>query len=382
MTDNRLFDEIDSLYEGFLKVWIDVCNIESPTDYKEGVDKVVDYFAEFAMQKGWKTEIFPQDVAGNCLCVTMNPESGLPPIALSGHIDTVHAVGSFGNPAVSVDDVNIYGPGAMDCKGGTVAALLAMTALHNIGFKERPVQLLLQTDEESNSLHSNKATINFMCEKAKNAVAFLNCESIKGNTAVLWRRGICRYRFDITGKTIHASKCNEGASAIYEAAEKIVRLEKFKDINGITCNCGIISGGNGENIVPEKCSFFAEIRFNTTEEFEMAQKAVKEIAETSYVEGTACVLTETVRRCAMEKSERNFLLLDKMNEIYRRWGLPELTARQSLGGSDAADITAYGIPCVDSIGVAGDYIHTRQEYAVLKSLKEAAKRVATVIYSI
>lgn len=36
---------------------------------------------------------------------------------------------------------------------------------------------------------------------------------------------------------------------------------------------------------------------------------------------------------AMDPSEQN--------------GLPVLTARQSLGGSDAADVTDYGIPCVE-----------------------------------
>ena len=40
MDHKVLFDEIDRLYPDYLKVWEDVCNIESPTIYKEGVDKV------------------------------------------------------------------------------------------------------------------------------------------------------------------------------------------------------------------------------------------------------------------------------------------------------------------------------------------------------
>ncbi len=81
---------------------------------------------------------------------------------------------------------------------------------------------------------------------------------------------------------------------------------------------------------------------------------------------------------AMEKSEKNFELLNKINEIYKKCDLPTLTARQSLGGSDAAAVTVKGIPCVDSIGVAGDYIHTPNEYAILASLPQAAKRIASV----
>ncbi len=56
---------------------------------------------------------------------------------------------------------------------------------------------------------------------------------------------------------------------------------------------------------------------------------------------------------------------------------PNTLARGSLGGSDAAEVTVAGIPCVDSIGVAGDKIHTHDEYGRLSSLAEAAKRIAT-----
>ncbi len=78
----------------------------------------------------------------------------------------------------------------------------------------------------------------------------------------------------------------------------------------------------------------------------------------------------------MKKSERNFLLLEKINSIYQKCRLPQLVERQSLGGSDAADVTCSGIPCIDSIGVEGDFIHTVREYARISSLAEAAKRLA------
>lgn len=308
----------------------------------------------------------------------MNPAAAGTPVTLSGHLDTVHPVGSFGYPPVRVDNGILYGPGVTDCKGGTVAALLAMTALDEIGFSDRPIQLILQTDEEESSVPSNKETIAYMCKKAENSAAFLNCESTRGNTAVLWRKGICRYELCITGKPVHASRCAEGISAVREAAYKIIELEKMKDPDGITCNCGLIEGGTAANTVPEKCTFTAEIRFNSNEEWEKAEELVNHIAQTAYVAGTLCKVSKLCSRPAMVKTERNFELLKRMNEIYAEVGLPTLTARQSLGGSDAAEVTCAGIPCVDSIGVAGDKIHTREEYAVIGSLAEAAKRIAAV----
>ncbi len=117
-------------------------NLESPTEYKTGVDAVGQYFAQYARSLGWEIEIFKQPVSGNVVCITMNHGAKKQPVTLSGHIDTVHPVGSFGTTAVRIDEMYIYGPGVIDCKGGTVAALMAMTALKKIGFTDRPIRLL------------------------------------------------------------------------------------------------------------------------------------------------------------------------------------------------------------------------------------------------
>ncbi len=383
MNCEKLFEAIDQINDDYINLWIDVSNTESPTEYKAGVDRACGYFIDVANKMGWKVEILENEFSGNPVCITMNPDSSEKPICLSGHLDTVHDIGSFGTPAVKIDGDKMYGPGVMDCKGGTVAALEAMVALHNIGFDKRPIKLLLQTDEEVNSMLSNKDTINFIIEKSKDAIAFLNCESVKGNTAVLWRKGISRYEIEVFGKAIHASRTTEGgANAILEAANKIVELEKFKDGEGLTSNCGLINGGTKANTVPDKCTFTVEYRFVNNEQFEFAEKATYDIAKKCTVPGTYATVKRVGLRPAMEKCEKNLALFDKMNEIYKKVGLPELSKRGSLGGSDAADTTTAGIPTVDSLGVAGDFIHTPQEFAYISSLKEAAKRIGAVVYCI
>ncbi len=211
MADYRkVFEKIDALTPEFIKFWEDVGNIESPTNYKKGVDAVGNYFKAYAQKEGWDVELFEHNIVGNVVCITMNSDSDIAPITLSGHMDTAHKVGSFGTPAVKIDSENIYGPGVMDCKGGIVAAVMAMKALKEQGFITRPIRLLLQSDEENVSAYSNKATINYICEKASDSVAFLNCESTRANTAVLWRKGCLRYKVTVKGKSIHGSRCAEG----------------------------------------------------------------------------------------------------------------------------------------------------------------------------
>ena len=378
MDHNALFEEIDRLYPRYVRIAEDVCNIDSPTNYKEGVDAVGNYFIDMARKRGWEIDVCEQDVAGNAVCITMNPNAKNAPVVLSGHIDTVHPIDAFTKPNVHCDERNMYGPGTMDCKGGVVASFLAMEALDICGFRERPVLLILQSDEEKGSAPSGLSTVRYMCERAKGAVAFLNTEGSVGSTLVLSRKGIIGYEFTVHGVARHSAVCTEASSAIAEAAYKIIELEKMKDRNGITCNCGLINGGSATNSVADKCTFTVDIRFAIFDELETVKKAVKKIADNNTVKGCSCKFRQTNYRPPMEQTERNYRLLERINQINRQVGLPERTARSCPSGSDAAYVTIAGIPCVDNIGVEGSFIHSVNEYLVLGSIARSAKQLAAI----
>lgn len=382
----NIFAQIDHLNNTYIDIWEDVCNIESPSGDKEGVDRVGAYFCELAERRNWKIEVFEQNCFGNVICITMNPESTKQPIALSGHMDTVHRIGSFGTPAVRRDETRLYGPGTMDCKGGIVAGFLAMDALYNCGFRDRPVMMLLQSNEEIGSGLTNKAPIQYICQKAKDAVAFLNLEgheSYFDGKACLIRKGIAGFWFRIQGIETHASYCaKEGASAIREAAYKIIEIEKIKDHDGVTCNCGVISGGTVSNTVPGRCEFKVDVRFSTQGQYLEAVSRLQEIADTAYVSGCSCTMEQTDLRPAMELNEKNVALFNQANALFVKTGLSPLEIGKKTGGSDAADVTCFGIPCIDSIGVAGERAHSVDEYGIISSLAESAKRIAAIICGI
>ena len=380
---NDTLKKVENLAEQYFDIWEDICNIESPTNYKEGVDRVGEYFASMARERGWKVEYLKQEVAGDVVCITMNPDIEAAPVTLSGHIDTVHPVGSFGTPAVKRDAEKIYGPGVTDCKGGAVAGFMAMDALYKNGYNKRPIRLLLQTDEETGSKTSGGKTIEYICEKSRDSVLFLNLESYSSGGATMQRKGIVSYRFDVEGKEGHSAKCaTEGANAVVDTAHKIIELDKFKDKDGITCNCAIVSGGTVVNTIPGKCTFSVNFRFATNEQFELIENFVKTLASTEHVSGCRCTYEKISIRPAMEKSERNLKALQKVNNIFAEHNMPVLEARMRPGGSDAAYITQYGIPCIDSLGTAGGCIHSPSEFAKLESLTDSAKRIAAIALDI
>ena len=67
MSCDKLFSNIENLEQKYLNILEEVCNIESPTSNKAGVDAVGNYFIEMANAFGWDIEVFEHDVAGNAI---------------------------------------------------------------------------------------------------------------------------------------------------------------------------------------------------------------------------------------------------------------------------------------------------------------------------
>lgn len=380
MDMEALFEIIEAKKEEYLKFLKEIAEIESPTTYKEGVDAVGEYFIAKAKAKGWKTEIFPQETAGNVVVITMNSESEERPFCLSGHIDTVHPLGIFGEPCVKIEGNRMTGPGVCDCKGGCVNAFWVMDALSAVGYKKRPVMLLLQTDEETSSRESNKETIKYITKRSKNAVAFFNMEpTILDTGAILERKGIAKFEFTVSGISEHAAKCYDGASAVAEAANKILLLEKYKDKDGITCNCGTVKGGTVPNTVPEKCVFSLDTRFKNEEQYKEIVGIIHKVAEEKVIPGTFCTVREIGYRPSMPGTDRNYGLLDELNGVIKNAGLEEIKTVIAFGGSDAAYITLAGIPVIDSIGAIGDNVHSKNEYILTDKFSLPTKRIAAFI---
>jgi len=133
--------------------------------------------------------------------------------------------------------------------------------------------------------------------------------------------------------------------------------------------------------VPNRCEFKVNVRFATAEQKDWICSFMQSLADKTYIEGCKTTLTQASFRVAMELTDKNKELLNNFNDCLEKCGLPTLTASKRTGGSDAADVTAYGIPCIDSIGVRGDKIHSAKEFAYVDSLNQSAKRlVAAAVY--
>ena len=164
----KVFDKLDQLEERYIKIWEEFCLIESPTDYKEGVDNASDYIVQIAKKFGCRIERQKQNVSGDCICITMNPDLDEAPVCLSGHVDTVHPVGLFGTPAVRYDGDEMY-----DLNDALYASLVL-----NIDFSKFSIEEFLDginiEMEHGKVNEKTNVTNDDLIETAKIALAHLN----------------------------------------------------------------------------------------------------------------------------------------------------------------------------------------------------------------
>ena len=105
---------------------------------------------------------------------------------------------------------------------------------------------------------------------------------------------------------------------------------------------------------------------------------MKFVTENSAIAGTSCVSSRTSLRLSMPKCEKNTELMNKVNAVMENIGFEPLKEKVTFGGSDAADLTAFGVPVLDQLGVLCEGAHTINERIDLNSLPYCAKRIAAI----
>lgn len=365
----------------YLDFWIDMCKIEGNSVDKPSVNAVVDLIERFAISEGFSASRYSFSNAADYIVIDANAgsEKGYAYIA---HSDTVFSKGVFGSEPVKMTEDKLYGPGVIDCKGGIAVAMLSMKALCENGYNKH-MRLIITSDEEvDNSLAGQEGIelIKSMCEGFKGAFC---CEVGKDGEILTSRSGIIRITVNVCGKAAHSGIAYfDGVNAIQEAAEKIVRIQKLSNKEGVTYSCNIINGGERINIIPDKCSFLIDIRVKSATDKEKVIEAIDSIVKADYVGGTSSSYHIDSERLPMELTCGNIALFEAIKKVATEFGIEKIDAYfTSGGGSDAAYSVAVKVPTVCGIGTTGDYCHTVKEYAYVSSLEKRAELISRTILS-
>lgn len=354
-----------------------LCNFETPTRGKEHVDKMGAFMEAQFRDLGASTSRIPQTEVGDLVLAKWNEGAPGKPIMFLIHIDTVWPMGTLAERPVTIkDDGKLYGPGAIDMKGGITVVLSALRGLKERGeMPNRPIWVFMTTDEEVGSIYSHDP----IEELAKQTGLVLVMEPATQEEALkTWRKGVATYRLDIEGLPSHAGNAPEkGINAINEFAQQVLRLKDLNDYKrGTSVSVTMVEGGSATNVIPAHVTGFVDTRALTMQTWNEIEETMLNLQP--FVPGAKLKVARINGHKPMEHDATMVRSFAQCKQIGESYGL---TIREdgSGGGSDGNTVAALGIPVLDGLGPQGDGLHALHEQVVIASLPRRTTLIAGIL---
>lgn len=395
-----------------IQLLIDLCNQNSGTFNAAGVDKVVERLrqeyvglsdtitkletppARLINDLG-QTEIFPLGPTLQMSCRDHLPRK----IFLCIHADTVYGPEHEFQSCCYLDDQTLNGPGVIDAKGGQVVMLLALRAFERSPLAKRMGwRVLINPDEEIGSLGSSDLLKSWAsgCE-----CGLLFEPVLPDGSMVAARRGSGNFTLVCRGRSAHAGRdFSAGRNAVVHLARCIDQIDRLNGGsnragagggqqegrnpsggNAATFNVGKIQGGGPVNMVPDLAVARLNIRVDDEAMAEQSLAAVHDIVRKFHqppdfeltFAGVFSSPPKVVDPRTRQMQQRLEIVAPELN-------LP-ISWRNTGGASDGNKLAGIGIPNIDTMGPAGNHLHSPQEYLIVSSLVERAKFTAATLLS-
>lgn len=366
------FDDKESAMIDLLR---DLIEIESPSRNKAAVDNMSQRIAELFTEHGASVEVIAREAVGDIVLGKWNADATGKPILIVSHMDTVWDVGAVAARPIRIeDDGRLYGPGAVDMKGGIVISIFAIEALIARGeLPNRPIWYLATSDEEIGSKHSK----DLIEELAQQSALVLVTEPPTGDGSLkTWRKGTASYTMTITGKSAHAGNEPEmGINAIIEFAQQALDLNKLNDLKyGTSVSVTVVNGGNASNVIPDQVTARLDVRALSVPAYEKVHRAIMD--RMPFMPGAKVDMLRNHHRPPMERGDGKAFI--QAQGIAKNIGM---TIREdgAGGGSDGNFTAALGIPTLDGLGAEGGGLHALHEHILISSLPRKAALMAAII---
>ena len=339
--------------------------IESKSDAPEGIAAMMAEAERDFRAAGLLTERIPgRDGYGDLLRARAPWCGDGPGILVLCHLDTVHPAGTIEKNPIRTEGDRAYGPGIYDMKGCVYIAMTAAATLIEAG-RETPLPLrfLVVPDEEIGSPTSRP----YIEAEADNAKYVLVVEPARnGGKVVTARKGAARMTLTAHGRAAHSGVHHQdGESAILEISRHVIDLEAMTDYDsGVTVNIGMISGGTGANVVPERCTAEIDLRMTDPEDGTAIVARIRALEP--YNQLVTLEISGGMNRPPYRKSNAIAALYEHARTLAAELGI-DLIDTFTGGGSDG-NFTAARAATLDGMGVDGHGAHTLNEHLLISSL--------------
>jgi tripeptide aminopeptidase len=349
-----------------LDFFLELCAIPSPSGQERAVaDRVGAYLTEIGLD--WEEDDAASELDGNAGNISSHlpaTASGLP-IFLCAHTDTVPPEAAI-EPVVE-DGVIRNGTGTILGSDNKAAVVVMLEAARRLGEDGRPhagVELLF-TPQEEVSLRGAAA---FDHTRLHARTGYVYDQGAPIGEIVLGSPHGRLLDFRFHGRAAHAGMAPEdGRSAIAAAGRAIADFRLGRIDSETSANVGVITGGTARNVVPEWCSFTAEVRSHDERK---ANDLVREMLETA-------AFAASLGECEVESEVRPSFPGYRFRESDEPVRLAATALREagfeptyalSGGGADANVFNARGLSCVNLANGMME-IHTPGEHIAVADLE-------------
>ncbi len=358
------------------KLLEDLMALESPTSSPDAVNRMGERVAEELDKLGATLTTHPRTDVGDIVEARWNAAVPGKPLLIVCHMDTVHPIGMLDRNPVRTENGKLFGPGSYDMKGSIVTVLCALRGLRDRNaFPNRPMIVLMTSDEETGSNHSRE----LIEDRARGAALAMIMEPALPDGAIkTWRKSTGGFTLRTYGISAHAGGAHEsGLNAIEEMAHQVIALQRMTDYKvGTTVSVGMIDGGTARNTVPDRCEALIDVRALTHAEMERLTAAITALQPT--LPGARVEVEGGFDRPPMERNELMVATFNHAREIAAAYGM---TVREagSGGASDGNYTAALGTPTLDGLGPTGDGAHSEREHIIVSSLAASATLIASLL---
>jgi glutamate carboxypeptidase len=302
------------------------------------------------------------------------------PVLLTGHLDTVHdPFGAF-QSLTRISPTRAEGPGAIDMKGGLVVMLHALEVLAELGV--RPAwTVLLNSDEETGSLHSQRAIrAEARACAAAGGIGLAMEPALPDGSLVTERLGSCTFRIECEGRAVHAGRdFANGVSAVNALAARILDAARLVDLEaGTVVNIGPLEGGKATNIVADRARGWGNARFRDEAREQSLKQGLFALATAPDAPLPRTRIEYESNRPAKPETAAVRAMAGEVRAIGEALG-QKVGFGKSGGVSDGNLMQAEGLPTIDTMGPVGGNLHRTDEYIELDSLAPRAAILAILL---
>ena len=402
--ENRIVERVKARSPQAIELLERTVRVNSGTMNAEGVREVGRIFAAELEALGFRTRWaeMPAEMhrAGHLIATREGTQGKR--VLLLGHLDTVFEKQSpvqlwerSGN--------KVRGQGVVDMKGGDVAVVEALRALHALGLLEGTTISVVFTGDEERVGSPRSVSRHDLVEAAKRsdvALSFEGSSRLRSGTdlANVDRRGSAGFSLEVTARPAHSSGMfapGVGLGAIYEGARILNAFREQVAEPGLSFSPGLVLGGTvvefdevlssgtafgKNNVIPRLFIAHSDMRFLDIAQRDRARAKMRDIAAQGLA-GTHAELKFGDGYPPMPATDGNRRLLDAYSSVSQDAGYGPVGAVDAAqrGASDIQFAAPY-VDALDGLGPWGSGSHTVNEELDIPSVERSAVRAALLIY--